>query len=90
MQPLPVSLQSTLRLNTHSRSLWVSFPRQLIGNDVLVILYDHNRDNRKFNLHVIAADAQGLEIKFPQLPNGMYFLKIKDGNNTIVRQVAIQ
>ncbi len=90
MQPITISRQSSLRLNTHSRSLWISFLRLLPDNAVVVILYDHNRNNRKFNLHLVNADAKGIEIKIPHLPTGIYRLKIKDGKKSFTRQIAIQ
>ena len=90
MQPTTVSGGSSLRLNPHSRTLWVTFPRVPSRKNVVVTLFDPNRDNRKFKLPVVASSATGIEIKLPQLVSGFYSLQIKDGNNVFSRQIALQ
>jgi hypothetical protein len=90
MQTSTVSGESSLRLNTQSRSLWITFPRAIPDKNVLVILYDHLRGNRKYNLHVVTADAKGIEVRIPHVLTGIYNLKIKDGRHAFMRQVAIQ
>lgn len=90
MQTSTVSGESSLRLNTQSRSLWIIFSRPLPDRNVLVILYDHLRGNRKYNLQVITANAQGIEVKIPHVLTGIYNLKIKDGRNAFMRHIAIQ
>ncbi len=85
-----VSGDSTLRINTYSRSLWVSFSRPIPSREVVVILYEYRSKNTKFNLQVITSDAQGVEVKMPNVPTGMYYLQIKDGRNSFLHQVAIQ
>lgn len=85
-----ISKDSFLRLNTHSRSLWITFTRSLPDREVSVVLLDHSRENRKYNLPVITADADGIEVKIPHMSSGFYDLKIKDGRKAFTRRVAIQ
>ncbi len=90
MQPTTVSEGSSLRLNPHSRTLWVTFPRVSSRKNVMVTLFDPHRDHRKFNLPVVSSNATGIEIRLPQLVSGFYGLQIKDGKNVFSRQIALQ
>jgi hypothetical protein len=90
MQLSTVSGESSLRLNTQSRSLWITFLRPMPDKAVSVILLDHFCENRKYNLQVVTADAKGIEVKMPHITSGLYDLKIKDGRKVFTTQVALQ
>lgn len=72
------------------RSLWIEYPRMQSGNDVLAVLFNRGQADKMFKLPVLMADAKGIEIKLPSFISGMFFLKVEDGDQSFLRQIALQ
>jgi hypothetical protein len=72
------------------RSLLVEYPRMDSPNDILAGLFNLHQVDLKIKLPVLSADARGVEIKFPSFLSGIFYLKIQDGDQSILRKIAIQ
>ncbi len=72
------------------RSLLVEYPRMDKREDVLAALFNLHQVDLKINLPVLSADKHGIEIKFPDFLSGIFYLKIQDGEQSFLRQIAIQ
>jgi hypothetical protein len=72
------------------RSLWIEYPRINNSEDILAVVFNRDKVNRRFKLSVISADHKGIEIKLPTFLTGMFYLEIEDGGQSFSRQIAIQ
>lgn len=72
------------------RSLWIEYPRIQSGNDVLAVLFNREQADKMFKLPVLMADSKGIEIKLPSIMTGMFYLKVQDGDQSFLRQIALQ
>jgi hypothetical protein len=70
--------------------LWIEYPRIQSGNDVLAVLFNREQADKMFKLPVLTADSKGIEIKLPSFKTGMFFLKVEDGDQSFLRQIALQ
>jgi hypothetical protein len=90
MQLMIESGSLSIRRTPHMRSLWIEYPRANAGKDILAVLFDRLETTKKFRLPVLHADQKGIEIKLPSILTGMFYLKIEDGEQSFLRQIAIQ
>ena len=90
MQLLTKSGPQSIRRNMNMRSLWIEYPRIQSGNDVLAVLFNREQADKMFKLPVLMADSKGIEIKLPSFMTGMFYLKIQDGDQSFLRQIALQ
>ncbi len=72
------------------KSLWIEYPRLENVGGVHAVLFDTHSSGQKFRLPVLNASAKGIKIKLPSFISGMFYLKIEDGANSFLRQIAIQ
>jgi hypothetical protein len=80
----------SIRIKRQMRSIHVEYPREEKKQDVLAILFNRQSSGKVFKLPILNADAMGLEIKLPLLLTGMFYLKIVDGDMSILSQLALQ
>ena len=80
----------SIRIKRQVRSLCVEYPRAEKKQDVLAILFNRHSSGKPFKLPVLNADEMGLEVKLPLLLTGMFYLKIVDGDLSILSQIALQ
>ena len=90
MQLLTKSGPQSIRRNINMRSLWIEYPRIQSGNDVLAVLFNREQADKMFKLPILMADSQGIEIKLPSFMTGMFYLKVQDGDQSFLRQIALQ
>lgn len=90
MQLLKKAGPQSIRLNMNMRSLWIEYPRIQSGNDVLAVLFNREQADKLFKLPVLMADSKGIEIKLPSFLTGMFYLEVKDGDQSFLRQIALQ
>ncbi len=79
-----------IRRNNHMRSLFITYDRLHEHQEVNASLLDLNHPDTRFQLTIITADRRGIQVKLPVLLTGMFDLKIKDGNQRMVRRIALQ
>ena len=79
-----------IRRNAHMRSLWIEYPRIGTGDGIMAILLNRDGLDRSFKLPVLTAGPDGIEIKLPSFLTGMFYLKIEDGEQSFLRQIALQ
>ena len=72
------------------RSLFFEYPRIDEHVDVLADLFNLQKVDMKINLPIVAADTHGIELRFPSSLNGIFYLKIQDGNQSFLKRIAIQ
>ncbi|HSF89035.1 MAG TPA: hypothetical protein VLA46_06420 [Saprospiraceae bacterium] len=90
MQLLTKTGPQFIRRNMNMRSLWIEYPRIQSGNDVLAVLFNREQADKMFKLPVLMADSKGIEIKLPSIMTGMFYLKVQDGDQSFLRQIALQ
>lgn len=90
MQLLTKTGPQSIRRNSSMRSLWIEYPRIQSGNDVLAVLFNREQADKMFKLPVLMADSKGIEIKLPSILTGMFYLKVQDGDQSFLRQIALQ
>ncbi len=79
-----------IRHNLHMKSLWIEYPRLDNEKDIQAVLFNQYTSGQKFRLPVLKANAKGIKIKLPSFISGMFYLKIEDGENSFLRQIALQ
>jgi hypothetical protein len=72
------------------KSLFIEYPRTEEEVDILADLFNLRQVYLNISLPVLAADANGIEVKLPSWLTGIFYLKIQDGENSIFRKIAIQ
>lgn len=90
MKTMTESGSLSIRRNTHMRSLWIEYPRLDIKDEVLAGLFNLHYDDLKINLPVLSADTKGIALKLPSFLSGMFYLKIQDGDHSVLKKIAIQ
>jgi len=90
MQLLTKTGPQSIRRNNQMRSLWIEYPRIPSGNDVIAVLFNREQADIMFKLPVLMADAKGIEIMLPSFITGMFYLKVEDGDQSFLRQIALQ
>jgi hypothetical protein len=80
----------SIRRNTHMKSLMIEYPRLEERVNVLADLFSLQNVDMNVNLPVLTADANGIELKFPSFLTGVFYIKIKDGNKSFLKKIAIQ
>lgn len=78
-----------IRRNTHMRSLFVEYARPE-QTAVVASLSDRTHADTRFNLPVLTANSNGVELKLPVSITGMFDLLIKDGKQHFCQRIAIQ
>ncbi|MDZ4747654.1 MAG: hypothetical protein SH808_04155 [Saprospiraceae bacterium] len=90
MQLLTKTGPQSIRRNNQMRSLWIEYPRIPSGDDVIAVLFNREQADIMFKLPVLMADAKGIEIMLPSFITGMFYLKVEDGDQSFLRQIALQ
>ena len=72
------------------RSLFIEYPRLDEKVRVLADLFNLQQVNLKVNLPILSAGKDGISLEWPATLNGVFYIKIQDGNQSILRKVAIQ
>jgi len=80
----------SIRRNTHMRSLFIEYPRGNTGGSVLADLFNLHKVDLNINLPVITADSRGVELKLPSFLTGVFYVKIRDGNQFFLKKIAVQ
>ena len=57
---------------------------------MLAVLFNREQADKMFKLPILMADSKGIEIKLPSFLTGMFYLKVEDGDQSFLRQIAIQ
>ena len=78
-----------IRRNTNMRSLFVEYARPE-QTHVVASLQDRGQSDTRFNLTVVTANENGIELKLPVSLSGMYDLLIRDGKLHFSQRIAIQ
>ena len=79
-----------IRRNTHMRSLFIEYPRKTEDVDIMADLFNLRQVYMNISLPVLMADSNGIEVKLPSWLTGIFYLKIQDGENAILKRIAIQ
>jgi hypothetical protein len=90
MQHMIITGSYPVRKNTTMRSLIISYPRIQENAKVKAALSDLYHSEARFQLQVLAANSNGIAVKLPALLSGMYDLVIQDGDNQIIKRIALQ
>lgn len=90
MQPITNAGSLSVRRNTRMRSLYIEYPRKDEEVDILADLFNLRQVYMNISLPVLAADINGIEIKLPAWLTGIFYVKIQDGDNSILKRIAIQ
>ena len=72
------------------RSLFIEYPRTNEPADILADLFNLQQVYLNISLPVLAADDKGIEVKLPSWLTGMFYVKIQDGEQAIIKRIAIQ
>ena len=72
------------------RSLYIEYPRAESDTEILADLLNLRQVYMNISLPVLAAHTNGIEVKLPSWLTGMFYLKIQDGDNSILKRIAIQ
>jgi hypothetical protein len=72
------------------RSLWIEYPRMDIKDEILAGLFNLHKVDLNIDLPVLASDTKGIELKLPSFLSGIFYLKIQDGDQSVLRRIAIQ
>ena len=80
----------SIRRNTCMRSLFIEYPRLDEKVKVLADLFNLQQVNLKVNLPILSADKDGIALEWPATLNGVFYIKIQDGNQSILKRIAIQ
>ena len=57
---------------------------------MLAVLFNREQAAKMFKLPILMADSKGIEIKLPSFLTGMFYLKVQDGDQSFLRQIALQ
>jgi len=90
MQPIDHAGSLMIRRNTHMRSLFIEYPRKAEDVDIMADLFNLRQVYMNISLPVLMADSKGIEVKLPSWLTGIFYLKIQDGENSILKRIAIQ
>jgi len=72
------------------RSLLIEYPRSQQDVDILADLFNLRQVYMNISLPVLAANSKGIEVKLPSWLSGIFYLKIQDGDQSILKRIAIQ
>jgi hypothetical protein len=72
------------------RSLFFEYPRLDKKANVLADLFNQHQVDMKVKLPILAADKDGIELKFPSRLTGVFYVKIQDGDYCFLKKIAIQ
>lgn len=72
------------------RSLFIEYPRPDTEANVLADLFNLRQVYMNISLPVLTADSNGIEVKLPAWLTGIFYLKIQDGDHSILKRIAIQ
>lgn len=79
-----------MRRNTPMRSLYIEYPRSTEDVDIMADLFNLRQVYMNISLPVLTADSNGIEVKLPSWLTGIFYLKIQDGDDAILKKIAIQ
>lgn len=90
MQPKNHVVSLSMRRNTRMKSLYIEYPRSTKEVDVMADLFNLRQVYMNISLPVLTADSNGIEVKLPSWLTGIFYLKIQDGDDAILKKIAIQ
>ena len=90
MQSSNPAVSLSIRHNMRMRSLFIEYPRNTEGENILADLFNLRQVYMNISLPVLTADATGIEVKLPAWLTGIFYLKIQDGEQSIFKRIAIQ
>lgn len=79
-----------IRQSSTMRSLYIKYQRPAEEANIMADLFNLRQVYLNITLPVITADTNGIEVKLPSWLNGIYYLKIQDGEHSILKRIAIQ
>jgi len=80
----------SIRRNTHMRSLIVEYQRNNEVDEIMAELYTAQQVDMNIILPVVMTDTNGIELQLPIALTGIFYLKIRDGVNSLFERIAIQ
>jgi len=72
------------------RSLIVEYQRNNEVDEIMAELYTAQQVDMNIILPVVMTDTNGIELQLPIALTGIFYLKIRDGVNSLFERIAIQ
>jgi hypothetical protein len=61
-----------------------------MNEEVFAGLFNLHKVDLKINLPVLASDTKGIAFRLPSFLSGIFYLKIQEGDQSVLRKIAIQ